>query len=238
MKFVIILILAINTIFSGANNNSNTATIDEVHTHEAPHGGVLIELGDHFGLMELLHDPNKGSLQAWFLDGCAENYVRLVKQKIKLINPQIKIKAFKQRLEKKNIEKILKEYDLIVDGSDNFKTKFLLNKYCLSYKKTLIIGAISKMDGHIFTFNFENNNVPCLKCFYQTEPSDEILNCEHEGILGPVAGIVGNIQAIEVLKKILEISNKPNKEILILDFKKLNFRKVEFKKKANCVCKK
>tara|TARA_Y100000589_G_C27097683_1_gene606670 strand:+ start:372 stop:851 length:480 start_codon:yes stop_codon:yes gene_type:complete len=85
MKFVIILILAINTIFSGANNNSNTATIDEVHTHEAPHGGVLIELGDHFGLMELLHDPNKGSLQAWFLDGCAENYVRLVKQKIKLV---------------------------------------------------------------------------------------------------------------------------------------------------------
>ncbi len=164
--------------------------------------------------------------------------VSAVKQKIELINPQIKIKIFKQRLEKKNIEKILKEYDLIVDGSDNFKTKFLLNKYCIIYKKTLIVGAISKMDGHIFTFNFENKNDPCLKCFYQTEPSDEILNCEYEGILGPVAGIVGNIQAIEVLKKILEISNKSNKEILILDFKKLNFRKVEFKKKANCVCKK
>ena len=164
--------------------------------------------------------------------------VSAVKQKIELINPQIKIKTFKQRLEKKNIEKVLKEYDLIVDGSDNFKTKFLLNKYCIIYKKTLIVGAISKMDGHIFTFNFENKNDPCLKCFYQTEPSDEILNCEYEGILGPVAGIVGNIQAIEVLKKILEISNKSNKEILILDFKKLNFRKVEFKKKANCVCKK
>ena len=164
--------------------------------------------------------------------------VKAVKQKIELINPQIKIKAFKRRLDKKNIEIILKDYDLIVDGSDNFKTKFLLNKYCLSNKKTLIVGAISKMDGHIFTFNFENKNVPCLKCFYQTEPSDEILNCEYEGILGPVAGIVGNIQAIEVLKKILEISNKSNKEILVLDFKKLNFRKVEFKKKANCVCKK
>ena len=103
--------------------------------------------------------------------------VSAVKQKIELINPQIKIKTFKQRLEKKNIEKILKEYDLIVDGSDNFKTKFLLNKYCIIYKKTLIVGAISKMDGHIFTFNFENKNDPCLKCFYQTEPSDEILNC-------------------------------------------------------------
>tara|TARA_Y100000589_G_C27188613_1_gene643773 strand:- start:372 stop:863 length:492 start_codon:yes stop_codon:yes gene_type:complete len=89
MRFLIILILAINTIFSNANghndSNTNSTIIDEHHAHEAPHGGILIELGDHFGLMELLHDPNKGSLQAWFLDGCADNYVRLVKQKIKFV---------------------------------------------------------------------------------------------------------------------------------------------------------
>ena len=163
--------------------------------------------------------------------------VSAVKQKIELINPQIKIKTFKQRLEKKNIEKVLKEYDLIVDGSDNFKTKFLLNKYCIIYKKTLIVGAISKMDGHIFTFNFENKNDPCLKCFYQSEPSDEILNCEYEGILGPVAGIVGNIQAMEVLKKILNLNKESNNKILILDFLNLNFRKVQFDKKKSCICK-
>ena len=140
-------------------------------------------------------------------------------------------------MKKKNIEKIFKCYDFIVDGSDNFKTKFLLNKYCLNHKKILIVGAISKMDGHIFTFDFKNKNDPCLKCFYQTEPLDDILNCEYEGILGPVAGIVGNIQAIEILKKILKIGNKSNKKILIIDLNKLNFRKVEFKKKTSCICK-
>ena len=163
--------------------------------------------------------------------------VIVLKKKIKLINPLVKIKIFKERIGKENIKKIFKNYDFIVDGSDNFKTKFLLNKYSLKYKKILIVGAISKMDGHIFTFDFKNKTDPCLKCFYQAEPSDEILNCEYEGILGPVAGIVGNIQALEVLKKILKIEDKSNNKILILDLKKLNFRKVEFNKKKNCICK-
>ena len=164
--------------------------------------------------------------------------VLVLKKKIKLINPEVKIKTFNKKIEEKNIKNIFKNYDFIVDGSDNFKTKFLLNKYCLNHKKILIVGAISKMDGHIFTFDYKNKNNPCLKCFYQTEPSDEILNCEYEGILGPVAGIVGNIQAIEVLKKILKIGDKSDKKILILDLSKLDFRRVEFKKKTGCICKK
>tara|TARA_B100001175_G_scaffold287664_1_gene270263 strand:- start:242 stop:1000 length:759 start_codon:yes stop_codon:yes gene_type:complete len=164
--------------------------------------------------------------------------VIVLKKKIKLINPSSKIKIYKERIGKKNIDKIFKSYDFIVDGSDNFKTKFLLNKYSLKYKKVLILGAISKMDGHVFTFDFKNKNDPCLKCFYQTEPSDEILNCEYEGILGPVAGIVGNIQAIEVLKKILNLKKQKNRKILIIDLLNLKFRKVEFNKKKNCICKK
>ena len=164
--------------------------------------------------------------------------VIVLKKKIKLINPLTKIKIFKERIEKKNINKIFKNYDFIVDGSDNFKTKFLLNKYSLKYKKILIVGAISKMDGHIFTFDFKNKTDTCLECFYQTEPSDEILNCEYEGILGPVAGIVGNIQAIEVLKKILNLVKQQNQKILIVDLLNLNFRKVEFNRKKNCICKK
>ncbi len=163
--------------------------------------------------------------------------VSVLKKKIKLINPQVKIKTFKEKIEKKNIEKIFKDYDFIVDGSDNFKTKFLLNKYSIKYKKILIVGAISKLDGHIFTFDFKNKNNPCLKCFYQSEPSDDLLNCEFEGILGPVAGIVGNIQAIEILKKILNLNKESNKKILILDLLNLNFRKVEFDKKKKCICK-
>ena len=163
--------------------------------------------------------------------------VNVVKQKIKLINPQVNIKTFRVRIQKKNIEKIFKNYHFIIDGSDNFKTKFLLNEYSLKYKKVLIVGAISKMDGHIFTFNFKNKKNTCLKCFYQSEPSDEILNCEYEGILGPVAGIVGNIQAMEVLKKILNLNKESNNKILILNLFNLNFRKVQFEKKKRCICK-
>ena len=127
--------------------------------------------------------------------------VDILKKKIKLINPLIKVKAFKKKITDTNSKKIIKNFDIVIDGSDNFKTKFLLNKYSIKYKKTLIVGAISKFDGHVFTFDFKNKKTPCLKCFYQHEPSDEILNCETEGILGPVAGIIGNIQANEVLKK-------------------------------------
>ena len=163
--------------------------------------------------------------------------VDVVREKIKSINSIIKIKTYKKKINNKNLNNIIKPYDIIVDGSDNFKTKFLLNKYSIKYRKTLIVGAISKFDGHIFTFDFKNKKNPCLRCFYQSEPSDEILNCEAEGIIGPVAGIIGNIQANEILKKILKIGKDLNKHILIINLLTLNFRKVFFSKKKNCICK-
>ena len=164
--------------------------------------------------------------------------VDVVKEKIKSINPFTKIKTYKKKITNKNLNNIIKSFDVIVDGSDNFKTKFLLNKYSIKYKKNLIVGAINKFDGHVFTFDFKDKKTPCLRCFYQSEPSDEILNCEAEGIMGPVAGIIGNIQANEVLKKILKIGKDLNKNILIINFLTLNFRKVAFKKNKNCSCKK
>ena len=112
----------------------------------------------------------------------------------------------------------------------------MLNKYSKKYKKILIVGAINKFDGHVFTFDFKNKNTPCLKCFYQSEPSDEILNCEAEGVMGPTAGIIGNIQANEVLKKILKIGKDLNKCVLIINLLTLNFRKVSFNKKKKCQC--
>ena len=162
--------------------------------------------------------------------------VNVLKEKIKSINPLIKIKIFKKKITYKNLNSIIKSFDIIIDGSDNFKTKFLLNKYSIKYKKILIVGAISKFDGHVFTFNFKNQNIPCLKCFYQSKPSDEILNCEAEGIMGPVAGIIGNIQANEVLKKILSIGSNLDGSILIINLLKFNFKKVSYSKKKNCIC--
>ena len=100
----------------------------------------------------------------------------------------------------------------------------------------MIVGAISKFDGHVFTFDFNSKKTPCLKCFYQSEPSDQILNCESEGILGSTANIIGAIQANEVLKVILKIGKNLSSNILILDFLNLKFRKVLFKKRKGCIC--
>ena len=164
--------------------------------------------------------------------------VHVAKDKIKKINNNTKVKIYKIRLDNLNFKKIIKDYDYIIDGSDNFITKFLLNDFCLQYKKILITGAISRFDGHIFTFNFKNKKIPCLRCFFQdSEVSDDILSCESEGILGTVAGIVGTIQANEVLKKILNTGKNLDGFIFILNLLHMSFRKVKLKKRKNCFCK-
>ena len=146
--------------------------------------------------------------------------------------------CYKIRLDANNFRKIIKNYDYVIDGSDNFKTKFLINDFCVKLEKFLVTGAISKFDGHIFTFNFKNKKNPCLRCFFQEDDiSDDILNCEYEGILGTVAGIIGTIQANELLKQILDIGKNLNGFILVLDLLNLNFRKIKLNKQKNCLCK-
>ena len=162
--------------------------------------------------------------------------VEVLKKKIIDINPDTKTKIYKNKITKKNAYKILNQFDIIVDCSDNFKTKFLLNEFANKLKKKLIVGAISGYDGHIFSFNFKRNNEACLKCFYQSEVIEEVLNCETDGILGPVAGVVGNIQANEALKNILGLQNQLKNKILIINLLNLTFRQTNFSKKKNCVC--
>ncbi len=163
--------------------------------------------------------------------------VKSAKNKLKLINPNTIIKSYNLRVDKTNIKKIIKDYDHIVDGSDNFETKFLLNDYALSFKKFLVVGAISKFDGHLFTYNFKNKKIPCLRCFFQEDKiSDDYLNCEYEGILGTIAGILGTLQANEVLKQILNIGQNLDGKILILDLLNLSLRKAKITKRRKCIC--
>ena len=160
--------------------------------------------------------------------------VTAAKKKLKKINSKIKVNSYKIRLNKNNFAKIINKYDYVIDGSDNFETKFLINDFCKISKKNLITGAISKFNGHIFTFDFKNKKTPCIRSFFQEDKiSDDVLNCEYEGILGTVAGIIGTIQANETLKKILDIGKDLNGHILILDLLNLNFRKVKLKKLKN-----
>ena len=158
--------------------------------------------------------------------------VNVAAKKLKDINPHTKIKTYNTRLNEKNIKNIIRDYDIIIDGTDNFKTKFLVNDYCLKLKKKLVTGAISKFDGHIFTFDFKDKNVASLKNFYQeNEIQDDALNCEFEGVLGTTASIVGATQANEALKMIIEIGRNLKNQLLIIDLLNLNFRKVKFKKR-------
>ena len=163
--------------------------------------------------------------------------VKCVKRKLKKINPKLKINIYFSRFNENNGINLIKKYDFIIDGSDNFKTKFLINDLSLKLKKFLVVGAISKFEGHIFTYNFSNKRNPCLRCFFQEKKiSDDILNCEHEGILGTVAGTIGIIQANEILKQILNIGKNLNNKILIIDLLNLNFRKAKINKQKKCLC--
>ncbi len=158
--------------------------------------------------------------------------VKIAKKKLNEINPKTKINIFNYKLNKIKFNKIIKNYDYIIDGTDNFESKFLINDISLDYKKFLVVGAISKFDGHIFSFDFKNKNSPSLRDFYQEEVvTDEVLNCEYDGVLGTVAGIVGTIQANEILKKILNIGENLNGFILILNLLNLNIRKIKLKKR-------
>jgi molybdopterin-synthase adenylyltransferase len=160
--------------------------------------------------------------------------VDLVKKSIKKINNKIKVRIFKEKLNKKNILKIFKEFDIICDGTDNFYSRYLINDYCLKMKKILISAAISKFDGHLFKFDFKKRNTPCFRCFMPEAPTLEN-NCDEEGIISPLAGVIGSLQAMEVIKTILNIKNDLSRKILIFDALKSDFRTVKLLKNYKCI---
>ena len=207
-------------------------------------GGPVVDLLSRAGIGQIgIMDHDKVSLsnlhrQVMFTTKDIGKYkVSILRKKIDKINKSVKIKSYKEKACEKNLGKILSGYDIIVDGTDNFKAKFLLNKFSIKFRKKLIVAAISKFEGHIFSFNFKQKKSPCLKCFYQSEPSEDVLDCETDGILGSTAVTTGSLQANEVIKIILNLGKNLNSNIMIIDLLNLKFRKVLFKKRKGCVCK-
>ena len=156
-----------------------------------------------------------------------------VKKEINRINKNIKVITFKKKLTFKNINNIFKKFDIICDGTDNFMTRYLINDYSQKKKKILISAAISKFEGHLFKFNFKKKG-PCFRCFMPEIPSVKN-NCQTEGIFSPVAGIMGSLQANEVLKTILNIKNDLSSQILIFDSLKTEFRKLKILIHHKCI---
>jgi molybdopterin/thiamine biosynthesis adenylyltransferase len=154
------------------------------------------------------------------------------KKKIDKIFKAIKVKKFTEKIEKKNIRKILKGYEIICDGTDNFDTRYLINDECKKNKKILISAAISKFDGQVFKFNFKKKG-SCLRCFMPEKPEREN-NCGSEGIFSPVAGILGSLQANEVLKTILNLKDDLNNNILLFNALKSSLRKIKINSNPSC----
>ena len=161
--------------------------------------------------------------------------VDITEKRLKKINSKIKIKKFKTKIDSNNINKIAKGYDLIIDGTDSFKSKLLINDYCYKNKKILICGAISKFDGHVFVFNFKKKNSPCLRCFMPEIPSGDMMDCQSEGVLSTLAGLAGTIMANEAIREILNFENSLCGNILIINAENLLIKKIKLNKNKNCI---
>ncbi len=152
---------------------------------------------------------------------------------IKKINKNIKVSIFKKKISEKNISDIFSKFDIICDGTDNFKTRYLINDYCLKKRKILISAAISKFDGHIFNFNFKKKT-PCFRCFMPEIPRNEN-NCESEGIMSTLAGMAGTLQANEVIKTIINPKNDLTGKMIVFNALTSNFRKIKLSRNSNCI---
>jgi len=160
--------------------------------------------------------------------------VDIAKKKILSLNTKKKIKTFKKKITKKNIGSIAKNYEIILDGTDSFKSKLEINDYCKKNNKILILGAISKFIGQLFVFNFKDKkqNSPCLRCFMPEAPSNDDSDCQAHGIIGTIAGVIGTLMSNEAIKEILFFKESLCGKILIIDLEKTIFRLISLKK--NC----
>ena len=151
---------------------------------------------------------------------------------INRINNKIRIKVFKKKMTLKNIKSAIRDFDIICDGTDNFETRYLVNDECKKMKKILISAAISKFDGHLYKFNFKKKT-SCYRCFMPEMPVIE-RNCETDGIFSPVAGILGSLQANEVLKTIIGLRDSLDNQMMIFDSIKINLRKIKLSLNPEC----
>ena len=158
--------------------------------------------------------------------------VDIAKKRIKDINKNIFIKSYKLRLNKNNILNVIKDFDIICDGTDNFETRLLINDFSLKKKKVLISAAVSGFDGHIFKFDFKKKT-PCFRC-YMPELPPANNNCETEGVTPTLTGVMGTLQANEVLNSILFSNPKNEKKMIILNSMNMSFRKVKLTRNKKC----
>lgn len=153
------------------------------------------------------------------------------------INPEVKVEAHRARFTPDNAMELVSQYDLVVDGSDNFTTRYLANDACYFAKKPLVSGALLRFEGQLATFRAfeEGENRPCYRCLFPSPPRPNMVpRCETAGIFGAVAGVIGTLQAAEVLKELLGLGEGLSGRLMLYEGLSGNFRTLKVKRDPAC----
>jgi adenylyltransferase/sulfurtransferase len=159
--------------------------------------------------------------------------VESARETIKAINPDATVHEYRQRITSETITNIIFDYDLVLDGTDNFSTRFLLNDVCLLSGKTMVYGAVLRFDGQVSVF--APGQGPCYRCFVpEMPPAGSVPSCQEAGILGVLPGVIGLLQATEAIKLILGIGNPLIGRLLLFDGLSMDIREVKLRRDPNC----
>jgi molybdopterin/thiamine biosynthesis adenylyltransferase len=158
------------------------------------------------------------------------------RQTLAAVNPEVVVETHALRLDASNAAALIARYDLVADGSDNFATRYLLNDVCFAERRTLVGAALSPFDGQLSTFKaYLGPPHPCYRClFREPPPADLVPRCETAGILGAVAGVVGTLQATEVLKELLGLGDSLSGTLLLYDALRAGFHKIAVPRDPDC----
>ena len=171
-------------------------------------------------------------------ENLGEKKVKSAKEKISLLNEDVNLEIYEMRADHESLKRIVPNYDFVLDATDNFPTRFIINEICHQLRKPLIFAAVKGFLGQVSVFKSYEKHYPCYACFNPNIVDKNFtLPLSEKGILGSVAGTIGALQATTAIKEILGIGESLVGKILIADFLKNEFRKVSLKKNSKCkVC--
>ncbi len=155
------------------------------------------------------------------------------REKLSALNPNVEIETYETRLTSENALEIIKDYDIIIDGTDNFPTRYLVNDACVLLGKPNVYGSIFRFEGQASVFYAKVG--PCYRCLYQEPPPPGLVpSCAEGGVLGVLPGIIGTIQALEAIKLILGVGEPLIGKLLLFDALKMRFRELKLRKNPDC----